>query len=337
MQNESKINNNGFEYVDLKLPSGTLWAAMNVGASKASDAGLYFQWGDTVGYTANQVGKDKQFASDWSDYKWGKNPNFTKYTETGATLDLEDDAAHVNMGGEWHMPSPTQIQELIDNTTSAWTTQDGVNGRLFTSKIDPSKFIFIPAAGNAWVGSVQGSGDNGYFWSSMLRTDYVFYGQSLYFSSRGVGLGDYCCRYYGRSVRGVVDKKSDKPKENGNDMNENLNLIEILKNVPNGTKLWSSICGDCIFDRIDTKRQNPICCVAKSDNALLNFTSEGKFFGYYSDSECILFPSKENRDWSTFKVTKTHKHFKPYQKVLIKDWFGSKSLLLETLYGHYIL
>ena len=110
---------NGFEYVDLGLPSGTLWATMNVGASKPSDFGLYFQWGDTQGYTAAQVGKDKQFT--WNDYKFsidGSSSNFSKYTTTGARLDLEDDAAHANMGGSWHMPTPEQCQELIDNTTS---------------------------------------------------------------------------------------------------------------------------------------------------------------------------------------------------------------------------
>ena len=67
---------NGHDYVDLGLPSGTLWATMNVGASKPSDAGLYFQWGDTQGYTADQVGTGdgkKKFSSDWSDYKW--NPS----------------------------------------------------------------------------------------------------------------------------------------------------------------------------------------------------------------------------------------------------------------------
>ena len=197
---------NGHDYVDLGLPSHTLWATMNVGASKASDAGLYFQWGDTVGYTADQVGTgegQKKFASDESDYKFGVYPNYSKYTTAGATLDLEDDAAHVNMGGSWHMPTPDQINELIDNTTSTWTTQDGVNGRLFTSMKDTSKFIFIPAAGNAWDGSVQDSGDYGSVWSSMLDTDSVFDGQYLSFSSGGVYL-DYRSRYYGLSVRGVV-------------------------------------------------------------------------------------------------------------------------------------
>ena len=105
------LNANGHDYVDLDLPSGTLWATCNVGANKPSDAGLYFQWGDTQGYTANQIGtgegKKKFF---WFDYKWGIDPNFTKYTNLGEALELEDDAAHVNMGGNWHMPTNEQVQ-----------------------------------------------------------------------------------------------------------------------------------------------------------------------------------------------------------------------------------
>ena len=199
---------NGYGYVDLGLPSGTLWATMNVGASKASDAGLYFQWGDTKGYTAAQVGTGdgkKKFDSNWSDYKWcdTDKKTFTKYTTKGETLELEDDAAHVNMGGSWHMPSPDQIRELIDNTTSEWTSLDGVNGRLFTSKKDGSESIFIPAAGVAWDGSVQSSGDDGNFWSSMLNTDNVSYGQGLGFGSGDVDLGNGG-RFGGLSVRGVV-------------------------------------------------------------------------------------------------------------------------------------
>ena len=203
---DKEINNDGYEYVDLGLPSGTLWTTCNVGARKPSDTGLYFQWGDTKGYTATQVGRGegkKKFASNWSDYKWGVYPNFTKYTTPGATLELEDDAAHANMGGSWHMPSPTQIQELLSNTTNTWITQDGVKGRLFTSKTDTSKSIFIPAAGYAWDGSVQISGDYGYVLSSMLHTDNVIYGQGLYFVLGDVYLyGSY--RYGGLSVRGVI-------------------------------------------------------------------------------------------------------------------------------------
>ena len=203
---EKDINNNGFEYVDLGLPSGTLWATTNVGARKPTDYGLYFQWGDTQGYTAEQVGTgegQKKFASDESDYKFGVYPNYTKYTVAGATLELEDDAAHANMGGDWHMPTPIQISELLNNTTNTWTTQDGVNGRLFTSKKDGSKSIFIPAAGDAWDGSVQGSGDGGNVWSSMLSAGDVGGGLDLGFVSGTVNLG-YGNRCNGLPVRGVV-------------------------------------------------------------------------------------------------------------------------------------
>ena len=195
-----------YEAVDLGLPSGTKWAAQNVGARKPSEAGLYFQWGDTQGYTAEQIGigeGKKKFASDGSDYKWKTSEGFSKYTSEGETLELEDDAAQVNMGGSWHMPTPTQLQELLDNTTSAWKTVDGVNGRLFTSKSDPSKSIFIPAAGSAWVGSVQDSGSDCGVWSSALNTHFVSYGQYLNFGSGYVDLY-YYVRYYGCSVRGVV-------------------------------------------------------------------------------------------------------------------------------------
>ena len=203
---DKKINNNGYDYVDLGLPSGALWATCNVGADKPADYGLYFQWGDTKGYIKDQVGKgeeQKKFASDESDYKFGVYPNYTKYTTTGATLDLEDDAAHVNMGGSWHMPTPDQIKELTANTTSTWTTKDGVNGRLFTSKKDGTKSIFIPAAGDAWDGSVHYSGDYGSVWSAMLDTDDVIGGQLLGFYSGNVNLLNDD-RFSGLSVRGII-------------------------------------------------------------------------------------------------------------------------------------
>lgn len=181
---------------------------MNVGARKPSDSGLYFQWGDIVGYTAKQVGKDKQFS--WSDYKWsidGSETNFSKYKTTGATLELADDATHVNMGGSWHMPTPTQIQELIDNTATAWTTSDGVSGGTFTSKKDASKFIFIPAAGYAMNGLVQSSGEYGSVLASMLSPYSESIAQKLEFYLESTSLNEYdwnSGRYNGLPVRGVI-------------------------------------------------------------------------------------------------------------------------------------
>lgn len=199
-----KINNNCFEYVDLCLPSGTLWATCNVGADKPSDYGLYFQWGDTKGYSKEQVGKYKEF--NWGDYKFSKNrsgSNFSKYATTGEILKLKDDAAHINMGGDWHIPTPSQFKELLDNTTSAWTTLYGVNGRMFTSIKDKSKCIFIPAVGNAYNNRLYGSGSYGYVWSSALyRTD-VYNGQYLFLNSEGTDLNGNG-RNFGFSIRGVI-------------------------------------------------------------------------------------------------------------------------------------
>ena len=197
------INSNGFDYVDLGLPSGTKWATMNVGALKPSDYGLYFQWGSVRGFTKGQIGRDKAFS--WPTYKWsigGIDSNFSKYNTAGDTLDLEDDAANIHMGGDWHMPTPTQIRELINETDNTWTTQDGVNGRLFTSK-NNGKSIFIPAAGYAWDGSLSSSGDGGNVWSSMLSSSYVDYGQYLGFYSGHAYLRSYY-RRSGFSVRGVL-------------------------------------------------------------------------------------------------------------------------------------
>ena len=201
--NNKKINNNGFNFVDLGLPSGTLWATMNVGASKPSDSGLYFQWGDTIGCRAEQVGKGEgKKAFIWADYKWNASKGFTKYNTAGESLKLADDAANANMGGDWHMPTPTQIQELTANTTSTWTTQDGVIGRLFTSKKN-GKSIFIPAAGWASYGSLHDVGNEADVWSSMLSASSVYVGRYLYFASSGASLNKYY-RYSGFSVRGVI-------------------------------------------------------------------------------------------------------------------------------------
>ena len=194
---------NGHEYVDLGLPSGTKWATMNIGANSETGYGLYFAWGETEGY-ANASTK----AFTWTDYKWTEDDGSTmsKYNATdGKTvLDIEDDAVAANWGGSWHMPTEAQFQELLNtaNCTNAWTTVDGVNGRLFTS-VTNGNTLFIPAAGYAGDGSVDDVGNVGYVWSSSLNSSGVESGSVLGFDSSDVSVyGSY--RYYGQSVRGVV-------------------------------------------------------------------------------------------------------------------------------------
>lgn len=196
------------EYVDLGLPSGTLWATMNVGANSETDYGLYFAWGETEGYTASQIPSKKKFY--WDDYKFGSPSPFSKYGNDGLTkLELTDDAASVNMGGDWHMPTVEQFVELFntDYVTNAWVTDyqgSGISGRLFTS-VNNGNTLFIPAAGFCHEGEVDGVGGCGNVWSSSLSTYDV--GTAWYFSfdNNEAGVNDIGGgRFLGRSVRGVI-------------------------------------------------------------------------------------------------------------------------------------
>ena len=192
---------NGFEYVDLGLPSGTLWAKCNLGAEKETDSGLYFAWGETKGH--KDPSGEKKFT--WNDYKFGDYENLTKYnSDEKEVLELEDDAAHVNMGGNWRMPTNDDFKELVENTVNEWAEVDGVKGRKFINKNDKSKWVFLPAAGFCINGSLGGSGSYGYYWSSSLVSSLVRYAYSMYFYSSSVLWQGYNYRRCGFSVRGVV-------------------------------------------------------------------------------------------------------------------------------------
>ena len=97
-----------------------------------------------------------------------------------------------------------------------------------------------------------------------------------------------------------------------------MNIAEILKNAPEGTKLYSTIFGDVKLLKIDNGKRHPIVVRTSNNGVLGCFTEEGKYNKEYSDSECVLFPSKENRDWNTFKVEESYE-FKPFDKVLVRD------------------
>jgi hypothetical protein len=118
-------------------------------------------------------------------------------------------------------------------------------------------------------------------------------------------------------------------------MNEKLNLVEILKNVQKGTKLWSPVCGDCEFVEIDEDAILPIICFVLEGGCHWGFREDGSLT-IYKSAECVLFPSKENRDWSTFKVPKKHKHFEPFQKVLVNTRTPANNIeWYAGIYSHY--
>ena len=181
---------NGHEWVDLGLPSGLKWATCNVGATKPEEYGSYYAWGETEPNTTY----------DWSTYKWcnGSYKTLTKYctdsyngtVDNKTVLELEDDAAAVNWGGKWRMPTYAEWTELRENCTWKWTIRNGING--YEVKGSNGNSIFLPAAG-----------DDGYYWSSWLHVRYPDRAWYVDFDSDGVSRA-YNYRYYGCSVRPVL-------------------------------------------------------------------------------------------------------------------------------------
>ena len=208
------IRNNGYlpmgidimvtpDAVDLGLPSGLLWATCNVGAETPEDYGDYFAWGET---------QSKDYY-DWSTYQHcnGSYNTLTKYcnrsdygyngfTDNLTTLLPEDDAATANWGEDWRIPTQVEWQELLDNTTITWTTQNGVNGRLFTAS--NGNTLFVPAVGYRWEDKLTSAGSWGYYWSSSLTTGIPYGAWYYYFYSDNYVVGSIY-RDYGRSVRAV--------------------------------------------------------------------------------------------------------------------------------------
>ncbi len=205
------------EWVDLGLPSGTLWATCNVGASAPEQYGDYFAWGET---------EPKDYY-DWSTYKWCNGEvKLTKYctfsdygyngfTDNKTELDPEDDAACINWGPSWRMPTYEQVEELYKTCSSVWTTQNGVNGRLLTGP--NGNTMFLPAAGFRYDGSYDGSLGNAgfrydgslnfagswcFYWSRTLSSSgpYCAFGVCFY---SGDGFLDDGGREYGYTVRAV--------------------------------------------------------------------------------------------------------------------------------------
>ena len=176
----------GHDWVDLGLPSGLRWATCNVGASSPTAYGNYYAWGETT-------------------TKATYNESTYTYTGNQTTLPSSADAATANWGIGWRMPTQSEMQELLDNCTYTWTTQNGVNGRLFTGPNGNS--IFLPAAGYRNGGELYSAGSLGNYWSSSLGSSDTYYAWNLGFNSGGCSM-DYYLRCYGRSVRAVCQSQN---------------------------------------------------------------------------------------------------------------------------------
>ena len=192
------------EYIDLGLPNGTLWARCNVGANQPEGYGGYFAWGETEPKDDYTGGTYKwAYTEDGKMYYTKYNTNSTNGAVDKKTeLDPEDDAATVNMGPEWRMPTRDEITELVENCTWEWTQLNGVNGYQVTGPNGNS--IFLPAAGESAKYSI---GVKGYYWSSsmgFLEPDNYFptNANNLYFASDLAKLNG-SSRFMGCTVRAV--------------------------------------------------------------------------------------------------------------------------------------
>ena len=180
------------QYVDLGLPSGTLWATCNIGASNPWNYGDYFAWGETY----------SKYAYKWSSYKYANGMSsrlnkycnnslygYNRYTDSRTKLDRSDDVAYQKWGSNWCMPTQAQFQELFENCTNEWTSNyqgKGVAGILFRSRKNGNT-IFFPAAGKYdYDEKPLRVGSMGYYWSVSLYKDLPNYAKSFDFNSTRV-------------------------------------------------------------------------------------------------------------------------------------------------------
>lgn len=194
------------EAVDLGLPSGLKWASFNLGATKPEEFGDYYAWGETMpkedyslsSYKWCKGGYDK-LTKYCTDAPNSPNGGYNGFLDNKTVLDPEDDAAYVNLGGKWRMPTYEECNELRENCTWTWTTQNGVNGEIVTGPNGNS--IFLPVAGCRYESNSYNVGSRGYFWSSSILSSHP--GSAYYIFIYGSVTVEGYGRCYGFSVRPV--------------------------------------------------------------------------------------------------------------------------------------
>ena len=196
------------DYVDLGLPSGTLWATCNVGANEPQEIGLFFAWGDTEGHGNDPADR---YLFNWENYKWSEvideDTYFTKYcsdssrgkdgfTDGKFELDPEDDAAYVNWGDEWRMPTKEQLDELLKECTWTIMTIGDVTG--YDVEGSNGNSIFLPVTGWRIDDMLL---DGGAYWSRSANPDDV--GGAYYLGWDDWGWYEYGGRTDGQCIRPV--------------------------------------------------------------------------------------------------------------------------------------
>lgn len=197
------------EAIDLGLPSGTLWADRNVGAIYPEDVGLSFTWGETTGYKDAADRNTKLTAETGTTYTGGFDE--TSYNRAGGAQNIRgnlsgrNDAASVNLGNNWRMPTDEEMQELIDNTNIQRATINTVYGFKFMKKSDNSVYIFLPAK-TFYIGNDGGETSSyGQYWSATIAysSDHGKYLDFAYkYNKNNVSI-DTAWRRFGAVIRAV--------------------------------------------------------------------------------------------------------------------------------------
>ena len=235
---------NGHKYVEI---GGLKWATVNIGAKSPTDFGLYFAWGETQGYTAEQCGDEEgQRKFSMNEYKYATNiqdnynADMTKYnsTDNKTVLDLSDDAASVNWGGYWRIPTKEEIDILISSTTNEYVTNyqgSGVSGRLLTSKEDESIKIFFPTSGHYHTGRFMS--EPGFYKTSSLSENNIMnsyvmniFGYTLYQTTYQ--------RYVGSTIRPILDYQEEQETPSNGINTNGHDYVDL--GLPSGT-LWANI------------------------------------------------------------------------------------------------
>ena len=200
----TKLDDVGHEYVDLGLPSGTLWATCNLGASTPESYGDYYAWGETQTKDSYSFDTYKWSHGGYNQLtKYCNDPNFgyNGFTDDLTILLPEDDAATVNWGASWRIPAYNDWVELAHHTTQTWITRNGVKGMLFTALNGNS--LFLPASGKYVRDELCNAGLGGYYWSNLLGVTYPDIVWFLYSSSGDFCLYDGSSRCCGHTIRPV--------------------------------------------------------------------------------------------------------------------------------------
>ena len=153
--------------------------------------GLYYSWGNVEGYSEGS-------GYDFSQEVYNASPGAT----IAADLTLGQDAARVELGAPWRMPTSAEFQELYNYCTSVWTRLNGVYGRLFTSNAN-GKTLFLPAAGRYDGTSLDRLGSRGDYWSSTFHSSTNAYYLSI--DSESADPHNNSFRRFGFTVRAVMD------------------------------------------------------------------------------------------------------------------------------------